>query len=121
MWSTRDIAFEIIDDMTSHPVVTVLVATPDGTLTFMAEPEQQGTTLILHAAHAQDGWANAVGHGNLMVPAQAVMERMELDGPVVEGALRTTGANPGRRPCPIRFTRRVRSPLASGPGGSQDR
>jgi hypothetical protein len=116
MWSIEDIAFEIIDDLTSDPVVTVVVSTPDGTLKFMAEPEQQGSTLILHTTHVQDARANAMGHGNLMVLAQALMERMGFDGLVVEGAIRTTGANPGRRPRPLRFTRRVRPAPAPGPG-----
>src|SRR3984885_4365666 len=96
--------------MTSDPVVTVLVLTPDGKLKFMADPEQQGTTLILHGTHVQDGHANAIGAGKLMALAQALMERMDYDAPVVEGAVRTTGANPGRRQAPMRFTRRVRAP-----------
>jgi hypothetical protein len=116
MWSIEDIAFEIIDDLTSDPVVRVVVSTPDGTLKFMAEPEQQGSTLILHTTHVQDARANAMGHGNLMVLAQALMERMGFDGLVVEGAIRATGANPGRRPRPLRFTRRVRPAPAPGPG-----
>jgi hypothetical protein len=101
--------------MTSDPVVTVVVSTPDGTLKFMAEPEAQGSTLVLRGTHAQDAHANAVGAGNLLVLAQALMERMGFDGLVVEGAIRTTGANPGRRPRLLRFTRRVRHARAKGP------
>lgn len=117
MWNTEDITFEIIDDLTSDPVVTVWVSTPDGTLKFMAEPEQQGMTMILHRTHVQDANANAIGHGNLMVLARALMERMDFDGLVVKGALRTTGANPGRRPHPLRFTRRIRPPPTPGTRG----
>ncbi|MEO8716329.1 MAG: hypothetical protein ABI369_15090 [Acetobacteraceae bacterium] len=115
MWSTADISFEMVDDMTSDPVVTVTVSTPGGTLRFMAEPEVQGSTLVLRRAHAQGARANAVGAGNLLVVAQALMERMDFDGLVVEGAIRTTGANPGRRPRIHRFARRVRPSPAPGP------
>jgi hypothetical protein len=110
------ISFEIIDDLTADPVVTVVVATPDGTLRFMAEPEMARSALILRGVHVQDAWANALGAGNLKVLARTVMERMELDGLVVEGALRTTGASPGRRPGVLRFSRSVRPAPAADPG-----
>ena len=74
----------------------------------MEEPEIAGPTLILRGVHMQGARPNAIGAGNLKVLARVVMERMELDGLVVEGALRTTGANPGHRPRPIRFARRHR-------------
>ena len=120
MWAVADISFEIVDDMTYDPVVTLSVETPAGVLKFMAEPIQQGNTLILQGTHVQGLSPNAIGAGNLMVMAQAVMERMELDGLVVEGALRTTGANPGHRPRVLRFARRLRAAASLGPGGPQD-
>jgi hypothetical protein len=94
------------------------VFTPHGGFRFMAEPEIVGSTLIVRGLHIQDARANAFGAANLQVLAQVVMERMGIDGIVVEGAIRTSGANPGRRPRAIRFTRHVRPPPASGPGGS---
>lgn len=116
MWPAEDLSFEIINDMTSDPVVTVLVSTPDGTLKFMTEPETRGSTLVLHGTHAQGAGANAAGAANLLVLAQALMERMGFDGLLVEGAIRTTGANPGRRPRVLRFARHVRPAPAAGPG-----
>jgi hypothetical protein len=113
MWATGDISFELIADLTDDPVVTLAVGTPDGVLMFAAEPWALGTTLVLRGTHVQfAGPATAIGAANLMVIAQVVMERMGFDGLVVEGALRTTGANPGRRPRVLRFTRRLR-PAAS--------
>ncbi len=119
LWDVADISFEIVDDMSDDPVVTLRIATPVGSLTFMAEPVMQGTTLHLTRTHAQAAAPNTIGAGNLLVIAQAVMEGMDLDGLVVEGALRTTGANPGHRPRALRFTRRVRPPLATGKRTSQ--
>jgi len=119
-WTVEDLWFEIINDMTDDPVVTLSVTTPVGVLMFVAEPVVSGTTLILRRTHVQDGQANAVGVGNLRVLAQALMERIGFDGLVVEGALRTTGANPGRRPGILRFTRCVRPAASRGGPRSAD-
>ncbi len=118
MWDVADISFEIINDMTDDPVVTVLVQTPIGQLTFTAEPVEDGNVLVARGTHVQDASANAVGAANLMVIAQAAMKEMGYDGIVIEGALRTTGANPGRRPRTIRFTRHIRPAPAYRPQGS---
>jgi len=118
MWAITGISFESVNDMTDDPVVTVSVATPAGVLKFTAEPIQRGNTLILRGTHVQDASPNAIGAGNLMVIAQAVMEGMGFDGLVVEGALRTTGANPGRRPRAVRFARSFRPAPSLRPSGS---
>jgi hypothetical protein len=109
MWDPAQIAFDLVEDMTADPVVTVNVSTPAGVLKVMAEPERVGRTLVLHGLHMQDLVPNVVGAANLIVLADVVMQRMDVDELVVEGGLRTTGANPGRRPRVLRFTRRVRS------------
>jgi hypothetical protein len=114
MWRIEDISFELVDDMTSDPVVTAVVVTPAGRLIFMAEPRIAGLILELRGTHVHGAQRNAVGAGNLLMLAQAVMERMGYDGIVVKGALRTTGANPGHRPRDLRFTRRARPELALG-------
>jgi hypothetical protein len=115
VWMPADISFEIVDDSTSDPVVTVIASTPNGTSQLTAEPEVQGTTLVLRGTHIQGAYANAVGGGNLRILAQALMERMDFHGLLVEGAIRTTGANPGHRPRVVRFTRRVRPAPGAGP------
>ena len=48
MWRVEDIFIELDDEMTSDTIVTALITTPAGTLTFMAEPEVLGSTLVLH-------------------------------------------------------------------------
>ena len=104
MWDATQITFDLVDDMTTDPVVTVAITTPVGVLKLMAEPERVGRTLILHGLHMQDLVPNAIGVANLMVLADMAMERIDVDGLVIEGAIRTTGANPGRRPRVLRFT-----------------
>ena len=120
VWSIPEISFEMVDSMTDDPVVTVVVTTPAGQLTFMAELVGRGTTLVARSAYVQDARPNAVGAANLMVIAQALMEGMGFDGLEVEGAVRTTGANPGHRPSAFRFTRRFRAPVDARRAGPKD-
>jgi hypothetical protein len=120
LWTIQDISFDFVDDMTDDPIVTLRIFTPIGPLTFMAQPEMVGATMVLKGLHAQDSTANAVGKGNLMVIARAMMEGMDLDGLVIEGAVRSTGANPGHRPRNIRFTRRIRPAPGVGRPPSPD-
>jgi hypothetical protein len=115
VWRPGDLSFVLINDATDHPVVTAQIMTPSGVLYAMAEPEltPDGRVLTLRGVHMHGGegaGANAIGHANLKVLARTVMERMDFDELVVEGAVRTTGANPGHRPGPLRFRRRVRPP-----------
>jgi hypothetical protein len=117
MWASDSLSFELVGDLTSDPVVTVIVQTPDGDLRFMAEIIIEGAVMTLRGFHVQGAAANAFGAGNLKVLARAVMERMNLDGLVVEGAPRTTGANPARRPGILRFSRDHRPSSAQRPNG----
>jgi hypothetical protein len=103
--------------MTSDPVFTVVVVTPAGILKFMAEPEFIGSVWWLRRAHVQGASANSVGVASLIVLAQALLEKFEYDEIVVEGAVRTTGAHPGRRSRAHRFFRRVRPSAAARGNG----
>jgi len=75
VWTAIDIAFEIVDDLSDDPVVTIRLSTPAGPLTVMAEPVVQGTTLLLNGVHVQDSTPNRIGAANLLVIAQVLMER----------------------------------------------
>ena len=59
---------------------------------------------------------NAIGVANLYVLAQALMGKFDYDEIIVEGAVRTTGAHPGRRSRARRFFRRVRPSAAATAG-----
>ena len=117
-WCDSEISFEIIDDLTDDPVVAVWVRCPAGVLAFMGEPEMLGNVMVVRQTHVQDSLRNVVGPATLRLLARVVMERMQLDELIIEGAVRTTGANPGRHPRPIRF-RRHRS-IASRRNGDRD-
>lgn len=108
-WRLDQIASEgFVEDETDDPVVTVEFQTPAGMIKFMAEADERGSTLCLRKAHIEGPGANEVGVSNLRVLAAYVMEGMGYDEIEVEGASRTTGANPGRTPRPLRFTCRPR-------------
>ena len=101
-----DIQFDLVADITDHPVVAVRVMTPLGEMMIMAELSEVGSTLKMVGTHMHsNAKPNTFGHRVLMQVADVAMERMGYDEIVVEGAARTTGANPGRRPRPLRFTR----------------
>jgi hypothetical protein len=114
-WAVEDISFELDSEMTDDPVVTLLVDTPAGRLTFVATLVKAESALLLKGAHIQGSAVNQVGWANLRTMAQALMERMGIDGLVVEGGIRTTGANPGRHPRALRFIRDVQTSDARTP------
>ena len=121
MWSSSDVTFEIDDDGTEDPVVTVEVTTPDGKIVVMGEPREDGRTLIVERTHIHGvgGGPNELGPAKLRTVAQAILERMDYDGLVIEGAVRTTGAQKGRRPKPIRFSRHPRPAPQPEPQGPE--
>src|SRR5262245_31146236 len=108
-WRAADIVFDIVAEETDHPVATVCFETPVGEIRIMVELREQGRTLHLIGLHIQGAAPNAIGVANLRALADAVMEKMDYDAIEIEGAVRTTGARPGRRPGRLRFARRHRT------------
>ncbi|HQT83426.1 MAG: hypothetical protein B7Z58_01005 [Acidiphilium sp. 37-64-53] len=100
------ISFAIIDDLSQDAVVAIVVETPSGVIKILAEPDFHDRSLVLRRTHMQGPRANLVGAGNLMALAQVMMERLDCDEIIVEGAVRTTGAHPGHAPRILRFARR---------------
>ncbi|HEX3989872.1 MAG TPA: hypothetical protein VHX39_01740 [Acetobacteraceae bacterium] len=109
LWRPEDILFQLDDEMTSDPVVTIVAVTPAGNFVIMTEPTAIGSKLVLHRTHVQGARPNVVGAANLKILAQALLERFGYDEAIVEGAARTTGSRPGSRPRDLRFRRRAPS------------
>ena len=103
---------EIIREQSDENIVVARIATAVGTILVMAEVELKGRSLILSGVHIQgdDVKANDVGVPALRRMIQEAMEELGVDEIVIIGAVRTTGANPGRAPRPLRFTRKVPAP-----------
>lgn len=118
MWSADDIRFTLLDDLSVGPVATVEIGTPNGILLVMGEPRAEARSLIVSGVHMHGTGIgpNGVGPRNLRVIVDALLREMDYDDVVLEGAVRTSGANPNRRPRPIRFTRRGGAAPHTGPG-----
>jgi hypothetical protein len=111
VWRSDDITmFDLVAEQTDHPIATAWIQTPAGVIVVMAEVSLRDRTLCLRGMHIEGPDPNTMGPANLRVLAEAVMERMNCDGIEIEGGTRSTGANPGRRPRPVRFTRRIGPP-----------
>ena len=106
-WSHDDVKFDLVPEDTSDTVVTIKVTVPDGILVFMGEPVEIGRTLVVRGTHVESRGVgpNGVGGYNLRLIAEVVMKEMDYDEICIEGEVRTTGANPGRRPSVIRYAR----------------
>lgn len=90
-WKPEEISFDFRYELTSGQVVTVRIQTPAGPVFAMAEVEERGRTLVLNGFHMHsDAGRSAVGRENLHMLAQHVMEVMEYDELVVQGAARTS-------------------------------
>ncbi len=107
MWRPDDILIIVDDALTDDPVLTAEIGTPMGRLKVMAEVSMGYRVMTLHGLHLHGlGIApNRFGPAALRKLADAVMEEFECDEIVVEGAVRTSGANPGNAPG-FRFIRR---------------
>jgi hypothetical protein len=105
-WLPEDItAIDLETDACDGDLATIRIRTPAGAIEIMGTVDFQGRTLLVRDAHIQGLRRNAVGRANLYVIAKALLERIDCDEIRIEGAVRTTGANPGHRPRAMRFTR----------------
>lgn len=68
----------------------------------------EGSTLTLRGTHVDGPGANLLGPATLKAVVRRMMEIADVETVVIEGAIRTTGAGPGRIPYPIRFRRSAR-------------
>jgi hypothetical protein len=64
-----------------------------------------GRVAIFSRLDIQGAGPNTLGQGALRNAAQSVMELLDVDKLRIEGATRTSGAGPGRRPTPFVFRR----------------
>lgn len=107
-WSLDDITFELLDDMSSDPTVTIVIGTPQGQVFVMGDYKRDGGVITLSKVHinGEEGMsANVLGMSNLRVLARAALLKVDCHELCIEGATRTSGAGPGRTPRPLRFRR----------------
>jgi hypothetical protein len=109
VWTVADVEIVLDDDLTDDPVVTAHILTPAGELLVMAEVATYNRELVLRGLHMHGVTLgpNELGWPRLRQLARAIMERVDIDAIVLEGAVRTSGARRGRVPRTLRFTRHV--------------
>jgi hypothetical protein len=90
-------------------VVLARVESQVGTLLVLAQVEFAGRILILRELHVEgeDVEVNQLKASGIRHIVRDVMEILDVDELIIEGAIRTSGAGPGRRPRRLRFTRAV--------------
>ena len=93
--------------------VAVDLETAAGSLRIVADVRFIGRIAYASGLHIQgnDRGKNAFGWASLRSLAFAVLDWLgeDYDELIIKGAIRTSGANPGRRPGDLRFARRLRS------------
>jgi hypothetical protein len=106
-WNPEDIEITLIDEAGEGDVATIKVSAAGAALFIIGEIKEDGKRLVVSGVHisTEDVNPNEVGVRNLRQLARAIMEIGGYDEIIVEGAVRTTGAHPGRRPHSIRFSR----------------
>lgn len=105
------VTIRFLDRNSEGDIVTVEFNTPIGSVEVMAEAHLVGRTAYasgLHI-HSNDRSKNAFGWVQLRAFARAALDLLGDDYVelVIRGAVRTSGASPGRRPGDLRFTRRL--------------
>jgi hypothetical protein len=107
--------FELVEEMCVEELVTLRVTTAMGPVLFIGNVLEWRTRLVVERVHVQGLKANILGAHRLMVMAQQAMEWLDVDEIVLQGGLRTSGAQEGRFPAKLNFRRRrLRAALAGG-------
>jgi len=108
------VTIRLSEDDSDGNIFTFDFDTTAGSLKVMAEVRVAGRRAYASGLHIQgnDRGKNAFGWVHLRALAQAALDWLgdNYDELTIEGAVRTSGANPGRRPGDLRFTRRLRAP-----------
>lgn len=96
-------------DESEDPYFLVELATRDGSLLIMGEIEFGDSHLIVRGMHIGGNPAVKRGWSRLRMLGRMIAEKLDVDYIEIHGAVRTTGANPGRRPRRVRLSRPAES------------
>ncbi|GJE61473.1 hypothetical protein MPOCJGCO_3595 [Methylobacterium trifolii] len=103
MWPSNSSGVEIEVEEIYGNTVLARITVPGGILEVLGEVEFAGRELRFLDAHIEGLAPGLVGRRVLNEICRKAMETYDVDGIHIEGATRSTGANPGRRPRTIRF------------------
>lgn len=107
MWTLGQIVIEIVDVDGSDPppVALIEISTPAGVVECLGELSFAGRTLHINNFHVDGLSRGACGLAGLNAIARKLLEVADVEQLIIQGAARTTGANPGKSPKPFRFPR----------------
>lgn len=94
-----------LDHLSEHPVWVITAHMQAGALRLLGLIELKGRTLHVRDVHVEGLTPGALGRAGLNALGYALMEVADVDELVIQGAVRTTGARPGRRPAAFRLIR----------------
>ncbi|BDA83842.1 hypothetical protein Sa4125_13840 [Aureimonas sp. SA4125] len=100
-----EIEISIDDHLSEDPIFLIQVITPLGTLDLMAEVRVLPRSIEVHGLHVGGNAETRWGWSTLRRIGRLIAERLDVDEINLHGAIRTTGANPGRRPRSWRIAR----------------
>lgn len=100
-----DVDLVVDTDFSDDPFMLVAVVTPDGVLDLLGEVETGDRHLIVRNLHIQGDARIIWGWSKLRRIGRLIAEKLDVDYVEIHGAVRTTGASPGRRPSVVRLTR----------------
>lgn len=109
-----DIEIILDSDMSESPYFIIDVNTPDARLQIMGKFEIGSDYLIVTGLHIGGDPTVTWGWPKLRGLGRAIAEKLDVDYIDIHGAVRTTGANPGRRPRSVRLTRPSAPELSAG-------
>ncbi len=97
----RLVTFEII----ANDLFDVRISNGSIEIELLGFADINGPTATLSGCHIQGPGPNTADRSMLRQIAEWVMELLDVDELRIEGATRTSGTNPGRRPTPCIFRR----------------
>ena len=103
MWDQAEIRIEL--DVVEDDAMIVSVTTPIGELQVAGSVSIVGRVLFIDRVHVQGLHPGALGRAGLNAIGRKLLEVADVDKIVVQGGVRTTGRNKGKRPKPISFPR----------------
>jgi hypothetical protein len=104
MWTSDQITITL-EEIDTHepPVALIKISTPVGDLRLLALIVFEDDTLYMRGAHVEGLYAGACGRAGLNAIGRKLLEVANVSRIVIQGGIRTTGRNAGRRPKIICF------------------
>lgn len=109
-----DVELILDADHSEDSCLLVEVVTRDGALRFLGEMEIGANYLVVRDLHIGGDAEVRWGWSKLRKLGRMIAEKLDVDYIEIHGAVRTTGANPGRSPRPVRLSRAAEPQFSSG-------